>query len=305
MEEYPQRQETGSNEETSRAVRPAAGPLVAALVVLLVVAGLALGYGYRQHARAVRQSAQANELNATVSQLQGQLNALNSKLNDVTAEEEQAVAAEKAREATVHPVERPRVRHAASVRRHAAPNNEVRQLQSQLATQQQQLNDLQGQVAKTRSDMEGDLSSTRDQLNGSIAKNHEELVALEKRGQRSYFEFDLSKSKEFQRSGPLMLSLRKADTKHDSYDLTMIVDDNKISKTHVSLYEPISLHADEDVQPMQVVVNEISKNHVHGYVSAPKYSETRQVSAAVTPATAPSSAAAASPSRASAAASTQ
>jgi len=226
----------------------------------------------------------------------------------VTTEQQQAAEAEKAREeAAARPAEKPRVRHTASVRRHAAPNNEVRQLQSQLATQQQQLNDLQGQVAKTRTDLEGDLSSTRDQLNGSIAKNHDELVALEKRGQRNYFEFDLTKSKEFQRSGPLMLSLRHADTKHDSYDLAMIVDDNKISKKHVSLYEPIWLHADDDVQPMQVVVNEISKNHVHGYVSAPKFSETRQVSAAVTPAAAAASAGtpAANASAAGASASTQ
>jgi len=308
MEDYPHPEEARTDEGLQESRAPKAAVWIAVLVVLALVAVAAAVYGSRQHAKAVREAAQANELNTTVSQLQDQVNALNSKLSEVTTEQQQAAEAEKAREeAAARPAEKPRVRHTASVRRHAAPNNEVRQLQSQLATQQQQLNDLQGQVAKTRTDLEGDLSSTRDQLNGSIAKNHDELVALEKRGQRNYFEFDLTKSKEFQRSGPLMLSLRHADTKHDSYDLAMIVDDNKISKKHVSLYEPIWLHADDDVQPMQVVVNEISKNHVHGYVSAPKFSETRQVSAAVTPAAAAASAGtpAANASAAGASASTQ
>ncbi len=144
----------------------------------------------------------------------------------------------------------------------------------------------QAEVAKNRADLEGNLNSTRDELNGSIAKTHEELVALAKRGERSYFEFDLTKSKEFQRVGPLTLSLRKADTKHKSYDLQMIVDDNQLTKKHVNLYEPIWIHTENESQPVQVVVNRVEKNLIHGYVSAPKYkpSELAAVgSATVTP----------------------
>jgi hypothetical protein len=133
------------------------------------------------------------------------------------------------------------------------------------------LKETQDQVAKNRSDLEGNLNSTRDELNGSIAKTHEELVALAKRGERSYFEFDLTKSKEFQRVGPITLSLRKADTKHKNYNLEMIVDDNRLSKKNVNLYEPIWIHTENDSQPIQVVVNRVEKNVVHGYVSAPKY----------------------------------
>ena len=133
------------------------------------------------------------------------------------------------------------------------------------------LKETQDQVAKNRVDLEGNLNSTRDELNGSIAKTHEELVALAKRGERSYFEFDLTKSKQFQRVGPLTLSLRKADTKHKSYDLEMVVDDNKLTKKKVNLYEPIWIHTENDSQPVQVVVNRVEKNLVHGYVSAPKY----------------------------------
>jgi hypothetical protein len=97
------------------------------------------------------------------------------------------------------------------------------------------------------------------------------MVALAKRGERNYFEFDRTKSKQFQRFGPLTMSLRKADTKHKNYDLEMIVDDNHLGKKKVNLYEPIWIHTDNDSQPVQIVVNRIEKNLVHGYVSAPKY----------------------------------
>jgi hypothetical protein len=117
------------------------------------------------------------------------------------------------------------------------------------------------------------------------------LVALAKRGERSYFEFDLTKSKQFQRVGPVTLSLRKADTKHKSFDLQMIVDDNRLTKKSVNLYEPIWIHTENESQPVQIVVNKVEKNLVHGYVSAPKYkpselavSSTGAAAAAITPA---------------------
>jgi len=96
-------------------------------------------------------------------------------------------------------------------------------------------------------------------------------VALEKRGERNYVEFDLTKSRQFQRIGPLPVSLRKADTKHKKYDLALIVDDNELSKKQVNLYEPIWIHTDNGAQPAMVVVNRIEKNLVHGYISTPKY----------------------------------
>jgi len=146
-----------------------------------------------------------------------------------------------------------------------------KQLQSQLAEQQKELKDTQDLVAKNRTDLEGNIGSTRDELNGSIAKTHEELVVLQKRGERSYTEFDLMRAKQLQRIGPITLSLRKADTKHKNYDLEMIVDDNQMSKKRVNLYEPIWIHTENESQPVQIVVNRIEKNLIHGYVSAPKY----------------------------------
>src|SRR6266704_3199669 len=189
--------------------------LLVGIVALIVVAGIAFGYGYRQQILVGHLTAQESMANATINEMQGQLNTVTAKLKE--------------------------------------------------------MKDTQDQVAKNRTDLEGNLSSTRDELNGSIAKTHDELVVLQKRGERNYFEFDLAKSKQFQRFGPLTLSLRRAYAKHMNYDMSMVVDDNQLSKKRVNLYEPIWIHTENESQPVQVVVNKISKNFVHGYISAPKY----------------------------------
>jgi hypothetical protein len=240
--------------------------LIAAAVALLIIAGVAFGYGYRQQIMVGHLTAQQSVANATIGDLQGQLSTLSGKLNDMAAAQQAAAAAEKAKQTGA------KARGARSTAKQSSPaDKRYKQLQAQLEEQQKQLKETQDLVAKNRSDLETNLSSTKDELNGSIARTHEELVALQKRGERNYFEFDLSKSKQFQRVGPLTLSLRKADTKHKSFELQMIVDDNRLTKKNVNLYEPIWIHTENEAQPVQIVVNRINKNLVHGYVSAPKY----------------------------------
>jgi len=286
MDEYPEMNQNGHKGETSPA--SANRWLLGALVALVVVAGLAVGYGYRQQIMVGHLTAQESVSNATISQMQGELNTLTAKLNEMSAAQEAKNAAVQVPPSASQPGSKAAAPAHANAKRTAPMDKRYKQLQAQLEQQQKQLKDTQDQVAKNRSDLEGSLSSTRDELNGSIAKTHEELVVLAKRGERSYFEFDLTKSKQFQRVGPLPLSLRKVDTKHKSYDVELIVDDNQLSKKKVNLYEPIWIHTENESQPVQIVVNRIDKNEVHGYVSAPKYkaSELAAIStgtAAVTP----------------------
>jgi DNA repair exonuclease SbcCD ATPase subunit len=243
--------------------------LVTALIALVAAAGIAFGYGYRQQILVGHLTAQQSMSNATINEMQGQVNTLTAKLNEITATQQAAAAAEQAKASTAHA--NTHGTKAVAGKRTSAENKRLKELQARIDDQQKQLKETQDEVAKNRSDLEGNLNSTRDELNGSIAKTHEELVALSKRGERSYFEFDLTKSKQFQRVGPLTLSLRRTDTKHKNYNLEMVVDDNRLTKKNVNLYEPIWIHTENDSQPVQVVVNRVDKNLVHGYVSAPKY----------------------------------
>jgi hypothetical protein len=244
--------------------------LLVVAVALLVAAGVAAAYGYRQEIMVGHLKAQESVANATINDMQGQLSTLTAKLNEMSAA--QQAAAEAAAQKKAQAV-RPGTAGAksASGKKSIPESKQLKELRARLDDQQKQLKETQDAVAQNRTDLEGNINSTRDELNGSIAKTHEELVALAKRGERSYFEFDLTKSKQFQRVGPVTLSLRKADTKHKSYDVEMIVDDNQLSKKKVNLYEPIWIHTENESQPVQVVVNRVEKNLVHGYVSAPKY----------------------------------
>jgi len=237
--------------------------LVIAAGTAIVAACLAVGYGYHQQTLVGQLAGQQEQMSTTVGQLQGQIESLTGKLNEVSTAQ-QAAAAAAAQAST------PAAKQAAG-KRSAAENKRLKELQARMEDQQKQLKDTQEEVARTRTDLEGNLSAARDDLNGSIARTHDELVALQKRGERNYVEFNLPKSKQFQRYGPLMLSLRKADTKHKSFDLAMIVDDNQLSKKKVNLYEPIWIHRTDDPQPVQVVINKIDRDRVQGYVSAPKY----------------------------------
>jgi chromosome segregation ATPase len=200
-----------------------------------------------------------------MDQMQNQVTTLTSKLDQMEAAQK-AAAAPAPEQAQNSGKKAKQASH-----RSSAADKRYQQLEARLTEEQKQLAETREQVAQNRADLEGNISSTRDELTGSIARTHEELVALEKRGERSYFEFDLTKSKQFERVGPLMLSLRKADAKHRHYDLAMIVDDDRLDKKKVNLYEPVWIHTENESQPVQVVVNKIRKNGVHGYVSAPKY----------------------------------
>jgi hypothetical protein len=268
MEDYNYKEGTENGQDRTTAPTGANRLLIAAVVALLAIAGVAFGYGYRQQIMVSHLTAQESVANATISDQQGQLNTLTGKLNDMIAAQ-QAAANAAAQNANQPGTKAAGARSTA--KRGAAADKRYKQLQAQLEEQQKQLKETQDLVAKNRTDLEGSLSSTRDDLNGSIAKTHDELVVLQKRGERNYFEFDLTKSKQFQRFGPLTLSLRRTDAKHMNYDLTMVVDDNQLNKKRVNLYEPIWLHTESEGQPVQVVVNKISKNFVHGYISAPKY----------------------------------
>lgn len=293
--------------------------LVITVVALLVIAVGAFAYGVHQKSMLNQVSAQAATANASMTQMQAQVNTLTAKLNELTAAQTAPPSSTtpagatpvlssdvvpQSSDTTTTPAVAPkhvRAKHHVA-KRHAPVDKKYLELQAQLADQQKQLKETQDEVAKDRTDLEGSINSTRDDLNstinstrndlnGSIAKNHDELVALEKRGERSYFEFDLTKSKQFERVGPLTLSLRKADTKHEHYNLAMMVDDNELQKKNVNLYEPIWINDETDSQPVQIVVNKIDKDHIHGYISAPKYKPSElatSASANVTPVSAKS-----------------
>jgi hypothetical protein len=272
MEDFPkqEKQERSNSHWEDRA--PAAVPrwLVILCVMLFAAAVFAGGFAFEQNAAMTQLKQQNLAMNSAAAQMRGQIDSLGEKVAQLTAAPSSTTLAETPANGT-RGTARSTAQHSASARPIA--RDRFKQLQTQLTEQQKELKQTQDDLAAARSDLEGKLGSTRDELNGSIAKTHDELVSLEKRGERLFYEFDLNKSKSFQHEGPIQLSLRKADAKHQSYNLMMLVDDHQLSKKNVDLYEPIWLHQGDMPQPVQLVVNQINKDHVHGYVSVPRYKE--------------------------------
>jgi type II secretory pathway component PulM len=273
--------------------------------LLLVGLCVVLAYGFREHSSAKQIAASRDELSAALDQERGQVETLTEKLKAAESvpaaapqpslnsqAEEQVPITESKR------VQRHSTRHAAVQKAKRAEDpwrkeiqSELTEQQKQLAEHQQQLQETRESVEQTRTELESNLNSTRDDLNGSIAKNHEELVALEKKGERHYSEFDLQKSKQFRKAGPISISLRKSDTKHEYCDLVMIVNDSEVSKKHVNLYEPVLFYPEGFSQPLEVVINSIGKDAARGYISEPKYKPSElAASASSSPGTGPGSA---------------
>lgn len=244
----------------------------------LIVFVLAMVAFVHEHSVNNRLSAENSQLAGMLKDTRGQVDGLNAKLDAVMTAQQQA-AQEKAKPSPVHQLSS-RTAH----RRATAQNSQFKKFQAQL--------DAQGKAIQST---QQDLASARTELQGSIAKTHDELVVLQKKGQRNYYEFDLDKSKQFQHAGPVGISLRKANTKHQYADLELMVEDAQLTKKHVNLYEPVRFYPGEDQQSVELVINSIRKNHIHGYLSMPKYSSKELVATGETTPEANNSAATSNP----------
>jgi chromosome segregation ATPase len=136
-------------------------------------------------------------------------------------------------------------------------------------------------VASTKSELEktiADLKSTRGDLgiqSGLIATNGKELAALKALGERNYTEFKISRSKKPQKVGDISVLLKKTDPKHNQYTIDVVADDKTVEKRDKSVNEPVQFLVSNATQPYELVVNDVKKNLIVGYVSSPKVKQTR------------------------------
>jgi hypothetical protein len=226
---------------------------VVPLIAAVAIAGGLTVYAVHEHHAAQNLAAENQQATAELTSTRGQLSDLTARVNALAAQQQVAAPpAPVAAAVTPHGAAKPRASRGADRR--------LSRMQAQL--------DAQGKaIEETR----GDLTNTATQLTGSIAKTHDELVVLEKKGERNYVEFDIQKSKQFQHEGPISISLRKADTKHQFADLQLTVEDRNLIQKHVNLDQPVMYYQSDSELPIQIVINNITKDHIHGYVSAPKY----------------------------------
>lgn len=112
-------------------------------------------------------------------------------------------------------------------------------------------------------------------MSGLIATNAEELKKLKELGDRNYFEFDLRKAKQPTKVGDVLLRVTKTDTKRNRFTLEVIADDKKVEKKDRTLNEPIQFYTMSARQPYELVVNNVQKDRIVGYLATPKVQRTR------------------------------
>ena len=142
---------------------------------------------------------------------------------------------------------------------------------------------VKAEVAATRTDLERTVSDLKrmrgdmGEMSGLIATNSKELNALRELGDRVYWEFSLPKNGAVQKVGDLQLMLKKLDPKHNRYTVEVVLDDKHIEKKDKTVNEPVQFYsAARARQPLEMVVYEIDKEKVVGYLAAPKVQVARK-----------------------------
>jgi predicted nucleic acid-binding Zn-ribbon protein len=132
-------------------------------------------------------------------------------------------------------------------------------------------------VASTRSELEktvADLKHATGEIDGHsvlIATNGKELTALKALNDRTYVEFTLQKkSKGPQKVGDVSILLKKVDPKKYRFSIDLTFDDKTIPKSDRTINEPIQFLTSKAKQPYEIVVNEVGKESIKGYLSIPK-----------------------------------
>ena len=251
--------------------------------VVLALAALVWCFGLQNHLTAAnRQLAASEQRNEELMQKQ---DALSARLRATTETLGQTVGMtqkqiELRTQALMNAQE-------AQARQELAQTNKLAQQQ---AAAEQKIGAVQTNVTNLNTDVSGakasiadtqtDLASTKAQLqrtmgdagvmSGLIARTHDELEVLKHRGDRTYYEFTLQKGAKPTLLASIKLEAKKVDDKHSKYTMVVSADDRNIEKKDKSLDEPVQFYTGKDPVLFEIVVNNISKNQISGYLSTPK-----------------------------------
>ena len=261
-----------------------------ALIVLVLLVGYLFYAGYTaQDKLQTSLTAATNQeavLSAEIDQSNSRVADLRAKL-EVTSQKLGLTQDELARASTL----------AQSIKQQQKDSDE--QLAAQIGQVQQQSDQKIGAVSTDLSGTKTDLSATKQDLaatkaqlstavgdlgvqSGLIAHNEGEVQELQRLNQRNIFQFNIKKAKAPTRVGPIQVKLESMDAKRNKYTITVVADDRSTEKKDKTAEEPVQFYVKGATQPYEIVVFDVAKDHIAGYLSTPKEGGT---AAAAPPAT--------------------
>lgn len=157
---------------------------------------------------------------------------------------------------------------------------EVRQATStasaRIADVSSDVNTVRSEVASTKSELDKTIATLKSVIgdlgvqSGLIATNAKELAALKSLGDRNYYEFNILKSKQHHKVGDITVRLKGTNVKRNRYTIELVADDRKVEKKNKNVNEPVQFYVARARQPYELVVNEVRKNQIVGYLATPK-----------------------------------
>jgi chromosome segregation ATPase len=168
----------------------------------------------------------------------------------------------------------------------AAVKQSADQANTQIASVSTDVGNVKTDVQNTKSQLEQTIATLKratgelDNHESLIATNAKELRALRELGERNYTEFTISKSKKATRVADVMVELKKVDTKHNKFTIEITANDKTVEKKDRNINEPIQFYTGKAGQPDELVVNEVRKDTIVGYLATPKVQTPRAGAAA-------------------------
>ena len=154
-------------------------------------------------------------------------------------------------------------------------NSKFTEVSSNVDQVKTNLEDVKSNVASTQSQVENTTNDLKRMvgdmgvMSGLIATNSTDLATLRALGEKNYFEFDLSKGTT-KKVGDITLTLKRSDAKHNRFTVEVLADDRRVEKKDKTIDEPVQLYVGGNLQPYEIVVNQVKKDQVSGYLATPK-----------------------------------
>ncbi len=151
----------------------------------------------------------------------------------------------------------------------AATDTKISQMNGDVTNVKADVVSTQTQLSQTSSDLKraiGDMGV----MSGLIATNSTGLAELRAKGERNYYEFHIRKSSAPVKVGDISIALRKADLKRNRFTISVYSDDKVVEKRDRTINEPVQFYVAGSHQPDEIVVNEVKKDEVVGYLATPK-----------------------------------
>lgn len=157
----------------------------------------------------------------------------------------------------------------------AGMQDSVNSMEADIATKStvQDLERLNADVAGVKSDVEAikhNIQATREQLEVQIARNHDEVEQLRRVGERDYYEFTVDHKGVRHKVGDLEIELRGTNTKKNLFSVAIYADNVRYEERKRAVNEPIYFYTGASRIPFELVVNQVGKNKLVGYLSTPK-----------------------------------